>query len=1367
MQPFDPPGQGDSGLQIDYDARRVRLLDCITVHALLKSRRFTQWNDDERAHHPVQDPDSDEPKLISRYDAGYATLTDAIVDVGIDVLDPGPESVKAELAQRTPEEQTAQLRAWLDDDDRVSALARAVLAGAYPARADELFGWKHTGLDINAYWAKHLESLHMEILLDTADFGANELLRILYLLADVPEHLRGGAARWRDPDRLGCDLNFPTDAGERLRTTFTRFKYWFDDPFRCSEFTGYPKDLREQATPELAKINHHEKMDPGADMTYWSENHRLLFGTAEYLAGQYWPDDQFVSARQHRKEGPDGPPRQGDVTGAVHRDRGRRRVLRWLDERLRLGFSEWNAPGYYVEDVVPLVNLVDFALDELVQEKAAMVLDLLVLDLAIHQAGGAFAGSAGRAYFENKSCSWEQSIGDSVEVLFGNRGHFVERSNAAIFLATSPAYRAPDALIAIGSDQPSRFTSRARISINFDESEQHGVGFSSPDDMEFWWSRGAYATKQTILGSRKVAEDHGLVDTPPFKDVLPMIKAVADAIDAAEDVGAGILGSIVGAGLGFLAGGPVGAVAGGIGGAVVGASIPDFNEVDAADLASVITEGSAITRVNLYAHHSGGAALASVLNFRPGQLNFQCQPSVAALENGAMVWTTYPSAGTHIGLHLGSTTWAMLGLLVAGPIGLIVGAAAIPDLDVDETVFNDHNGPNWWTGNAVQPRVVQHKGAAIIAYQAKEIQQLLFGSRTHAWFPRNQFDATYGPVAARSNLDTARWFFGRAGASYVGLLSARETNWEDGGAWQDTEIRAEGSSNIFIKQIGSAAEFGTFEAFIAKVSHARVGVSGLDSDGELRCSYDIPFRARLDLRYDGASQYGGERLAEDEFPRLQSPFARIAWLQDRYVIQHRGKSVVHDIVAGKRTVGGRLDALTHETPLTYYAQNIGLLAWPLYKGTDRDAALNHLIGFLDRTRPDVVGLSEMWSSTERKQVCEALAEVYPFSISGPYDPLLETPFGDVEVEDGGLLLLSRYPIATSSATVYRQCSGDDCLANKGALHARIQPRGHPCTVDVFLTHTQAAHPTIGGTTTGARTAVEGQIRHLAAFVRACRDIVTPAVLFGDFNVDWFAHRDLYDYLVSTLGSPFDVAPISALGGRSRPSATSENDDDGVSSFQPDHSARSVDDAARFGGTAERLDYIFAFPGLLYSQHLADSRLVVEQWEPGRDMSDHYGVEAVIDMSIQLIPQDRPIASVTVRLSGFHCLQTSGIGDDEVRFTLTLTTDTGAGRSVSSPDIEDVEEGDSRTFALPPIVLSDPGEELHLAVSGQEIDTLSADDTLGRTSRTFSRDELLAMVERGPVRMGMPTLRGDGSEYVVDVEVVVDAPIGEVSKRPVR
>jgi hypothetical protein len=169
-----------------------------------------------------------------------------------------------------------------------------------------------------------------------------------------------------------------------------------------------------------------------------------------------------------------------------------------------------------------------------------------------------------------------------------------------------------------------------------------------------------------------------------------------------------------------------------------------------------------------------------------------------------------------------------------------------------------------------------------------------------------------------------------------------------------------------------------------------------------------------------------------------------------------------------------------------------------------------------------------------------------------------------------------------------------------------------------------------------------------------------------------------------LGVPTDPAPAidpaEEAGARSRPTGTSESDDGVISSFHPDHPSRPADDPARFGDTCERLDYIFSFPGVLYGQHIASSRIVVEQWTPGRDMSDHYGVEATIDTTTQSLPAERPIQGVNVTLAAFHCLQTtSGPGSDEVAFTVTVRSDSATIGGLETGELEDVEAGTAHGF----------------------------------------------------------------------------------------
>ncbi|HEU4678169.1 MAG TPA: hypothetical protein VFS35_01530, partial [Terrimicrobiaceae bacterium] len=897
-------------------------------------------------------------------------------------------------------------RAQLDRESKFEGLARVMLVRADPKRQDELFAWPLVGLNPDAYWANKIDPIHMEYLIDTADFGANEFLRLLYLCGEIPAHLRELDLPWRAPEHRSRDPNFSRTTEAQIRDLLLSFKYWIDDPFRAEEFTGAAQYTREN--------NRHEKMEKGREMTFWSENHRILFATVEYLAGQFFPDEIFTSAKKYRANPAQRP---GDMVGRDHTAHARPRVLAWLNECLRLGFAEWCAPGYFEQDLLALFNLADFALEEEVRTRAAMALDLMVFEFARFSMGGAFASSTGRAYFESKNCVWEQSIRDTMEILFGSRGHFVATTGGAVFLATSTGYRPPDVLLAIGASPPKTFTDRSRVSINLDEAGEHGIGFDSDDDVVFWWSRAGYATKETIDGSRKVATKYGLMKTPPFGEVLDLTGKISGTLSPGflgrEALAAAAVGT-----LGRALCGPGAVLKWAALGGLVGLFVPGVSESDVANLASVITEGSLLTRANLYSHRIEGALLSSVQNFRPGQVNFQSWPCVASLGNGALVWTSYPSAGSTLNLEISlapvrGTTGGILGKLgggLLGPIGAIAGAIGgytlasknsgpvaeleiagrkpLKDIKIEETIFKStHDGPNWWTGNAVQPRVVQMRSAAIIAYQAKTIQRLLFGQRTHAWFPKNQFDEVRGPVRADKSNVGGVWFFGRAGDGYLALFSANNAAWNDNGPWKDKEILSDGGRNVFIMQIGNREQFGDFGTFMKRVCGRRIHVNGLNNPfGDFQCSYDVPEGQRLELHYDDDEvHYGGVRFSDDFFPRFRNPFARVAWQQSRYAIQHKNYSLLHDIAAPKRLAGVRLEALTHDTPLLIYAQNVALLPQApvldfvsLYKGTDRERALALIIEILTSRGADVVGLSEVWMNADCDRICSLFGKSIRF-----------------------------------------------------------------------------------------------------------------------------------------------------------------------------------------------------------------------------------------------------------------------------------------------------------------------------------------------------------------------------------------------------
>ena len=123
--------------------------------------------------------------------------------------------------------------------------------------------------------------------------------------------------------------------------------------------TALPEPLRGAIETCLLKFKYWWD-EPGSDeRTYHTENHQIIFHSDQLLAGQLFPDRVFaVSGR----------------TGREHVVAALPRIRRWLDWRVRFGFSEWLSHCYFEHDVMALVNLRDFAAQPDVRAPAEMLM---------------------------------------------------------------------------------------------------------------------------------------------------------------------------------------------------------------------------------------------------------------------------------------------------------------------------------------------------------------------------------------------------------------------------------------------------------------------------------------------------------------------------------------------------------------------------------------------------------------------------------------------------------------------------------------------------------------------------------------------------------------------------------------------------------------------------------------------------------------------------------------------------------------------------------------------------------------------------------------------------------------------------------
>jgi hypothetical protein len=354
------------------------------------------------------------------------------------------------------------------------------------------------------------------------------------------------------------------DLRAAIEQRFTGFRYWFTDPL--------PAGVVDQKW-------------------FWSENHRIIFHTLEYLAGRALPRTTFAISGE---------------SGRTHAQRGRERIEDWIDEKARWGFSEWHSDVYYAEDIEALLLLTENAEPDLAR-KAAAVLDLFLYDLALHQLDGNNGATHGRSYMKDKSRAFDQDVFGTVKLLFATSDQpYSSRSDArAVALATAERYRLPEVIERVAhSDEPLVDREHMGAPLDLEQpfstdpvSPVPGVSFTDPATIPFWWERGALTAWQTVPLTLATIEQHGLWETQLFRPY----KALAD-------------------------------VAGG-------------DPVVARQLAHTLRcqiNVGLLTAVDTITWRSREAMLSSAQDYRPGCFGQQYHAWQATLDEDAVVFTTHP-----------------------------------------------------------------------------------------------------------------------------------------------------------------------------------------------------------------------------------------------------------------------------------------------------------------------------------------------------------------------------------------------------------------------------------------------------------------------------------------------------------------------------------------------------------------------------------------------------------------------------------------------------------------------------------------------------------------------------------------------------
>ncbi len=340
----------------------------------------------------------------------------------------------------------------------------------------------------------------------------------------------------------------------RMKKTVLSFKYWMDEPGEDS-------------------------------MCYWSENHQLLFAACEYLAGQLYPQETFENNGQ---------------SGADHLQKAEKRLHAWFENRFRYGFVEWHSNTYYEEDIAPLSLLIDCCRDSAIVKKATMLLDLLLLDMALHSFQGFFSAASGRCYEAQKKDPHAQDTLDTAAKAFGAtppRQYDYTRLSADFLL--NRTYRVPEVLRRIAHSEDA---AEIRTSMGLSLSEV-GEHFKDPHDMDghgmYLWSMEAFTNPESVNLTLRIFRAWKLKTNDFLKNITIMDMPVLKQL--------GLMPWMI-------------------------------------RLLNPVTQGIAIQRANTYTYRTKHYMLSTAQQHHPGAFGDQQHIWQASLPGAISVFTTHPGA---------------------------------------------------------------------------------------------------------------------------------------------------------------------------------------------------------------------------------------------------------------------------------------------------------------------------------------------------------------------------------------------------------------------------------------------------------------------------------------------------------------------------------------------------------------------------------------------------------------------------------------------------------------------------------------------------------------------------------------------------
>jgi len=198
----------------------------------------------------------------------------------------------------------------------------------------------------------------------------------------------------------------------------------------------------------------------------------------------------------------------------------------------------------------------------------------------------------------------------------------------------------------------------------------------------------------------------------------------------------------------------------------------------------------------------------------------------------------------------------------------------------------------YWTGSGRLPRAAQLKNVLVCVYNVPRRPGIYHTDRlffTHAWLPRDRFDE----VRERDG-----WVFARKADAYLALFSRNGYRWREDGPDAGSEIIADGARNIWLCELGSRRENGSFDRFVDAIAGSPLAFKGMS------VRFESPSRGLIEFGWKGPLKNNGGVVNLAGYPRYDNPYCRADFPPGEIVIRSGAHSLRLDYRRGVRETSG-------------------------------------------------------------------------------------------------------------------------------------------------------------------------------------------------------------------------------------------------------------------------------------------------------------------------------------------------------------------------------------------------------------------------------------------------------------------------------